>query len=164
MQGAYGSRDSAGRGRGGGGLVTALALAGLTAVAGLAVDHAQALEEDRESIVQGAFRRLTDFMGVPADSGPSRRGGNTVGGGPRRAPVGLSREELDALPVRVYRARDAERAEEQNREGGGGESGKQMCASTFSCVFLHHCLTLVQFTELTGIPARRKLHALCLCA
>jgi hypothetical protein len=132
--GGGGGRDNAGRvGRGGSGLVTALALAGITAVAGLAVDHANAQEEDRESIVQSAVRRLTEgIMGAPADggAGPSRRAGNTGGSGPRRAALGLSRAELDALPVRTYHASDAARAEQQNRDGSGGESGKQMCAST----------------------------------
>lgn len=106
-------------GRGGGGFVAAAAVTAV--VAGLAYDHARAQNEGRESTVQSAFRWLfEDVLGV-SDS-VARPSGSS-----RRRRAGLSRAELDALPVRTFRARDAERAALYS-DSNSLEHEKQMCA------------------------------------
>lgn len=81
------------------------ALAAVGAIAGAAaVEHANARQENRESVVDNVVRWFTDdLLGVDAPSGGE--------GGPsrRRRARRLSRAEINALPTRIY-----------GEAGGGG--------------------------------------------
>lgn len=124
MQSNSGASDPRGNrlGRGGGGLVAAAAVAAV-AVAGMAAaDHARAQSEGRESSIQAAFRWFTeDVLGV-SDSGAGPSASH------RRRRTGLSRAELDALPVRTFRARESEHAQVYADPNNPVEHEKQMCA------------------------------------
>jgi hypothetical protein len=125
MQGGGDARPGRVGAAGGGRGFAVAAVAAVATVAGLvAADHVRAREEGRESGVQAAFRWFAeDVLGVDAGgAGPSGGGGTG-----RRRGAGLSRAEIDALPVRTFCAADVERAQREQREGTTPPE-KQMCA------------------------------------
>lgn len=124
--------------------------AALGVVVGLAaVEHANARQENRESLVQGLVRWVReDVLELPS----GRRGPRTTGTAARRI---LTRADITALPVRVLSQGDVAVADDGDAARSVGERNEK----TF-CVVCHDLYACGD--SLMRLPCFHEYHADCI--